>query len=424
MMNNTDREERRLSAIMFSDICGFSRMMGEDEQRARRILALHNEILSLHIADYSGHIIKSTGDGLLAEFHSAVSAVKCAIAIQKHMRQCNLKLGEQEQFDVRIGVHLGDVVVSNNDIFGDGVNVASRIEPLALPGGICISQDVYNQVQNQVEMEIVSLGPRQLKNINRQVEIYRVLVAAADRKIIARESRRRKLPLKWIGIAAAAIPVVVVLVLVLAGTKRNRDAGRVAEAARKATTHIERSEGQSAIDLINNTKKTVDPETDGLEKLDALLEQARDIRERKILQRRFKELTTAFFEKDIDTCVDMATPESRMKLGDGGIRMGLGLMIFATAVGRITPGDFRIAEVDLGENRDRAEIIPEVFTKNEWKRQDPMLWHKVDGEWYFHVEKKDGEQKNTLKKLRPKMRPRLRPGAGTRRPGPGGRRGL
>ncbi len=423
-MNNTRREKRRLSAIMFSDICGFSRMMGEDEQRARRILALHNEILSLHIADYSGHIIKSTGDGLLAEFHSAVSAVKCAIAIQKHMRQCNAKLRETEQFDMRIGVHLGDVVVSNNDIFGDGVNVASRIEPLALPGGICISQDVYNQVQNQVEMEIVSLGPRQLKNINRQVAIYRVLVAAADRKIIARESRKRTLPLKWIAVAAAALLVAAVLILVLAGTKKNRDAERVADAVRVAAAHIERNEGRSAIELIDKTKAAVNPGIDGIEELDTLLAQAQEISQKKHLQRRFRQLTTAFFEKDIDTCVDMATPESRMKHGDGGIRTGLGLMIVATTVGRITPGDFRIADVRLDDDRTRAEIIPEVFTKNEWKRQDPMLWHRVDGEWYFHVEKKDAEQKNKLKNLRPKMRPRLRPGAGMRRPGPGGRRGL
>lgn len=179
-MSNEQQVKRRLAAIMFSDICGYSKLMHEDEAAALEMVRLHNRLADKAIAECDGNLIKRLGDGLLIEFPSAVLAVECAMLMQYSLQEYNAEAEPRYQFKIRIGVHLGDVVVSEGDIHGDGVNVASRIEPLAPPGGICISQDVYNMVHNKVELQFVSIGSQQLKNIKRQIEIYRVLVAAAD----------------------------------------------------------------------------------------------------------------------------------------------------------------------------------------------------------------------------------------------------
>jgi len=183
-MSNEQHVKRRLAAIMFSDIYGYSKLMDENETAALEVVRLHNRLADKAVAECDGKIIKRMGDGLLLEFSSAVSAVECAMLMQYSLQNYNAEPDSKYRFQIRIGVHLGDVVVSGDDIHGDGVNVASRIEPLAPPGGICISQDVYNLVHNKVELQFVSIGPQQLKNIARQIEIYRVLVAAADAKNI------------------------------------------------------------------------------------------------------------------------------------------------------------------------------------------------------------------------------------------------
>ncbi|MBI1374162.1 MAG: hypothetical protein GC159_15705 [Phycisphaera sp.] len=180
MSEQKPKQKRRLAAIMFSDIVGFSSEMGADEQRAVRILATHNKIFDMAIRQHDGTVIKQMGDGVLVEFGSAVDSVACAMDIQDRVRKHNGKCDPGLRFEVRIGVHLGDVLVVGNDIIGDGVNVASRIEPMATPGGICISQDVYNQVHNKMEITTVALGPQQFKNIERQIEIYKVLAQAAE----------------------------------------------------------------------------------------------------------------------------------------------------------------------------------------------------------------------------------------------------
>jgi class 3 adenylate cyclase len=170
--------QRKLSAIMFTDIVGYSKMMGADEAGTMAFLKFHNALMREEIAKNGGRVIKTVGDAFLADFNSAVNAVKCAVSVQKRFLRHNQETGKNQQ--VRIGIHIGDVVISENDIFGDGVNIAARIQPIAEPGGICISQDVYNHIKNKVEFHTVSLGPKELKNIAQKVSIYKIVTEVLD----------------------------------------------------------------------------------------------------------------------------------------------------------------------------------------------------------------------------------------------------
>jgi adenylate cyclase len=168
--------DRKLSAIMFSDIKGYSKMMGENEEKAFALLEEHNAILKPIIAANKGTILKFIGDAILSSYESASHAVRCAVEIQRALAERNK--AEGEKILIRIGIHVGDVVVKDNDVFGDGVNIAARIEPLAEPGGICISQTVYDMVKARPEIQTILLGPKELKNIKEAVNIYRVVVEA------------------------------------------------------------------------------------------------------------------------------------------------------------------------------------------------------------------------------------------------------
>ncbi|HRY30327.1 MAG TPA: adenylate/guanylate cyclase domain-containing protein [Elusimicrobiota bacterium] len=188
------KRERKLAAIMLTDIVGFSRKMGANEEAALRMLERHNTLLSAIIKDYQGQILKFMGDAILAEFNSVVEAVRCALAIQSELKRVNQTLPEEEKIVIRIGLHVGDVVVAGGDIFGDGVNIAARIQPLAEPGGINITSTVYNQIKNIPGINAVSLGERQLKNIKDPVEILKVPVdndgalAGEDRRGFSRKT--------------------------------------------------------------------------------------------------------------------------------------------------------------------------------------------------------------------------------------------
>ena len=175
-MNNT--RNRSLAAIMFTDVVGFSAIMHKDESAALTLLDNHNKIVQPIVIKYNGTILKPQADGYLMKFFSAVDAVRCGKDIQKEISIYNKELNENENILLRIGIHLGDVVLTENDIFGDGVNIASRLEPLADPGGICISQTVYDQIKNKVEIQTLDLGPADLKNIDSKINIYKVLLEA------------------------------------------------------------------------------------------------------------------------------------------------------------------------------------------------------------------------------------------------------
>jgi class 3 adenylate cyclase len=164
--------QRRLAAIMFTDIVGYSRLMGADEARALRLLDRHDAILGEQVRAHGGEILKKMGDSVFASFDSATSAVRCAIAIQQALARHNEGADPQECVAVRIGVHLGDVIERNGDLFGDGINVAARLQPLAKPGGVCISNAVYQAVLKSVDPKPILVGEVELKNIVERHVIY------------------------------------------------------------------------------------------------------------------------------------------------------------------------------------------------------------------------------------------------------------
>jgi TolB-like protein/Tfp pilus assembly protein PilF len=168
--------ERRLGAIMFTDVVGYSSISSLDEGRALKMLEGHRKLMQAVFPKYGGRVVKTTGDGFLVEFASAVQAVNCAVDAQREMAAFNAKKKQDEKVLVRIGVHVGDIVHSGGDVLGDAVNVAARLEQVAEPGGICLSRQVVDQVERKVVYRMVGMGVRELKNINYPVEVYRVEV--------------------------------------------------------------------------------------------------------------------------------------------------------------------------------------------------------------------------------------------------------
>ena len=168
------RVERRLAAILAGDVAGYSRMMGADEEGTLLRLNTHRrEFLEPKIAEHRGRIVKRTGDGVLIEFASAVDAARCAVEVQRGMVERNASVPADKRIELRIGIHIGDIIIEEGDIFGDGVNVAARLEAVAEPGGICISDDAYRQVRDKLGIAFADAGEQQLKNIVRPVRIYR-----------------------------------------------------------------------------------------------------------------------------------------------------------------------------------------------------------------------------------------------------------
>jgi adenylate cyclase len=173
--------ERRLAAIMVADVVAFSRLMGSDEDGTFDALkARLSESVNPLISRYGGRVFKLTGDGFLAEFGSAVQAVECAVAVQHASAEVNGNAPPAKRLQFRIGINLGDVIADGDDLFGDGVNVAARLEPLAEPGGISVSQAIYDQVSGKVGVRFSKLGPRTLKNIAKPIQVFRVELDNAD----------------------------------------------------------------------------------------------------------------------------------------------------------------------------------------------------------------------------------------------------
>src|SRR5947209_13166836 len=171
-------QQRKLAAILAADVVGFSRLTGADEDRTlARLRALRSDLIDPTIAVHNGRVVKRTGDGALVEFRSVVEAVRCAIEVQNSMAERNAGLPPDQRIDFRIGIHLGDVVEeSDGDLMGDGVNIAARLEGIAKPGAICLSEDAFRQVKGRLDLAITDLGPTALKNIAEPVRAYSVEV--------------------------------------------------------------------------------------------------------------------------------------------------------------------------------------------------------------------------------------------------------
>jgi len=172
-----ERIERKLAAILAADIAGYSRLMGADEERTlARLKAHRREHIAPKISEHRGRIVKTTGDGILIEFPSVIEAVSCAVAVQRGIAERNAGTPEEQRITFRVGVNLGDIIVEDGDIHGDGVNIAARLEGIAEPGGICISEDAFRQVRGRVDVEFEDIGEQSLKNIARPLRVYRVLL--------------------------------------------------------------------------------------------------------------------------------------------------------------------------------------------------------------------------------------------------------
>src|SRR6266550_4654533 len=190
--------KRKLAAILHADVVGFSRLMGEDEAGTHRALRELRRALDPLIATHGGRIVGTAGDSLLADFSSVVDALSCAVEMQRAALAINEPIPQQRRLELRIGVNLGDVIVDGDDIFGDGVNIAARLEGLARPGTICISHTVYDQVRNKLDLDYRPLGNHRVKNIAEPVRAYAVGVAAAT----PRPSKRRGALVATAGAAA------------------------------------------------------------------------------------------------------------------------------------------------------------------------------------------------------------------------------
>ncbi len=171
-------ETRKLAAILAADVVGFSRLASADEDRTlARLRALRSDLIDPTIAVHKGRMVKRTGDGAIVEFRSVVDAVRCAIEVQNAMAERNSGVSEDQRIEFRIGVHLGDVVEEDDgDLMGDGVNIAARLEGVAKPGAICLSEDAYRQVKSRLDLNVRDLGAVTLKNIAEPLRVYSVEV--------------------------------------------------------------------------------------------------------------------------------------------------------------------------------------------------------------------------------------------------------
>ena len=172
--------ERRLAAILAADVAGYSRLVGADEEGTlTRLKAYRRELIDPKIAEHRGRIVKTTGDGLLVEFSSVVDALRCATETQTAMAERNAAVPADIRIEFRVGIHQGDIVVEDSDIFGDGVNIAARLESLAEPGGICVSARVQEDASGKLDLAFEDIGEPELKNIARPVRVFRVVVKGA-----------------------------------------------------------------------------------------------------------------------------------------------------------------------------------------------------------------------------------------------------
>lgn len=210
-----EQEVRQLKAIMFTDMVGYSARMGEDEERTVRLLNEHRLIVREILPAHGGTEHETIGDAFVILFDSAVNAVQCAVQIQKALRDRNEGQPEPEQIWIRIGIHLGDIVLRGGDIFGDGVNIAARVEPMADPGGICITQDVYLQVQKRVGVRAVSIGMRELKNIENAPELYRILLGGDEDQAVSGDAWPTPPLWKKVLWYAVTVPLAVLVTLVI-----------------------------------------------------------------------------------------------------------------------------------------------------------------------------------------------------------------
>jgi len=211
----TQEVKRKLTAILSADVKGYSRLMGEDEEATVRTLNVYKEVMTNLIQQHRGRVVDASGDNVLAEFGSVVDAVRCAVEIQKELKARNAELPENRRMEFRIGVNLGDVIEDGEQILGDGVNIAARLESLSDAGGICISGTAFDHVRNKLDLGYEYLGEQTVKNIALPVRVYKVLIEpeAAGKVIGEKKAKPRQLQMATMGLVIGVIAVVAVFVI-------------------------------------------------------------------------------------------------------------------------------------------------------------------------------------------------------------------
>src|SRR5919108_4976611 len=201
---------RKLAAILSADVVGYSRLMGEDEEATIHTLTAYREVMTTFIQQYRGRVVDFPGDNLLAEFASVLDAVQCAVAIQRELNTRNTALPLQRRMQFRVGINLGDVIPDGERIYGDGVNIAARLEGLADAGGICISGTVYDQIATRLPLKYKFLGEQHVKNITRPVRVYRVQAESGPADLKGR-LRNRLGAWPWPRMALALVGLLLIL---------------------------------------------------------------------------------------------------------------------------------------------------------------------------------------------------------------------
>jgi adenylate cyclase len=232
-------ETRKLAAILVADVVGYSRLAAADEDRTlARLRGLRSDLIDPAIAAHHGRIVKRTGDGSLIEFRSVVDAVRCAIEVQNGLIERNVGLPPERRIEFRIGIHLGDVVEeSDGDLMGDGVNIAARLEGIAAPGSICLSEDAYRQVSGRLETDVTDLGPTQLKNIERPIRVFSVQAGVSAQPKPAAEAKPVPKKRSRLALLGAGI---ITLIVIATGAWYLFSANRIATVATKPTPEAAR----------------------------------------------------------------------------------------------------------------------------------------------------------------------------------------
>jgi adenylate cyclase len=225
-------ETRKIAAILVSDVVGYSRLADADEDRTlARLRALRSDLIDPTISVHHGRIVKRTGDGSVIEFRSVVDAVRCALEVQHAMVERNAGVAPDKRIEFRIGIHLGEVVEeADGDLMGDGVNIAARLEGIAAPGAICLSEDAYRQVSGRLDIAVTDLGPTELKNIERPIRVYSLQVGVPAQAKPTTEAKPAE-PKKRSSLARLALGFAALVILVAAGAWYFLGANRPAQAA-------------------------------------------------------------------------------------------------------------------------------------------------------------------------------------------------
>jgi class 3 adenylate cyclase len=203
--------ERKLAAIFSADVAGYSRLMGQDEVATVETITAYRGIMSELIKQHRGRVVDSPGDNLLAEFSSVVDAVQCAVAVQKELKARNAALPENRRMQFRVGVNLGDVIEEKGRIYGDGVNIAARLETLAPPGGICISRTAFEHIETKLPLGYEYLGEQIVKNIDKPVGAYRVRMEPTV--TVAGKPEETSVPVRRVPVFVAAVTILVLVVV-------------------------------------------------------------------------------------------------------------------------------------------------------------------------------------------------------------------